>query len=182
MATIQDFRRNLSLSLGSRIFGAFSGLLAVGSLQFRESHSSYTEEITGFQRGVVVESEGLFAFDTFQVDPLESLDTLQPGQKGYQLRVWVIEEDETIDSNIPALVLGIEVEVHRALVFPDEEFFYANNEMIENQRLLLDKSFWREEVTGLSSLVSGPVISSVPERLDNIIRYTVEASAVLDPS
>jgi hypothetical protein len=107
-------------------------------------------------------------------------NALQPGEKAFQFRCWVIEQDEDIDSNIPALVVGMEITVHRCLLFSDEEYFYCNDEMIESQRKLVTKQTWRDLAT-LDALVAGPVIDSVPTRAENVISYTVEVSASVVP-
>jgi hypothetical protein len=105
---------------------------------------------------------------------------LQPGEKVFQFRCWAIEEDEELDSNSPLLIVGMEIQVHRCLMFQDEEYFYTTDEMIENQVHLLDKTTWRDVAT-LDALIAGPVIDSVPTRESNVISYTVEVSASVVP-
>jgi hypothetical protein len=132
--------------------------------------------INGFQvfpslRGTVLGNTGLIEGQR---------SGLEPGEKVFQFRCWQIEQDEGTDSNQSAAVMGIEIEVHRCLLFPDEEYFYCINEMLDNQQKLLNKTTWRDLVT-LQSLVAGPIIDDVPILTSNVLSYTVSCSASVVP-
>lgn len=160
------------------VHGDFS-VVVPGKRGFRQSRSAYTEAVELPVR-VLTLAETVSGAVTFDVDPNAILDALQPGEKALQLRLWVIGRDREIDVNAPALVAGIEVEVHRRLAFPDEEFLYTRDEMLANQLSLTDPALW-EALASLDSLVTVPTIDSVPTRDDDVIKYTVEATAVVTP-
>lgn len=145
--------------------------------QFQPSREAYTDEASGPVRDFLVqlntEQEGR------QADPDAIYSRLQNGQKSFQLRLWIVGVDETLDSNTPALISGIEIVVHRALLFRDDEMFYRRAEMLQDQQRLTDLTTWRAivEVFGVNSMA----IDSVPERLNNTLRYTVTGELVIQP-
>ena len=192
MASIQDFRKEVTeVLIPTAVFG-FVGFLNVDQFRYREARSSYSDTPIGpsFDQN---REETALGTPLFKVWPepdsspfsktgitVGLQNRLQPGEKSYQFRCWAIEQDETLDVNAPALVVGMEIEVHRCLMFQDEEYFYCNDEMLDNQRKLLTKQTWRDLAT-LQELVAGPVIDSVPVRESNVISYTVEVSASVVP-
>jgi hypothetical protein len=192
VATIQAFRKEVTeVLIPTAVFG-FPGFTTVNQFRYRESRASYSENVIG-PRFDQNRKEGATGADLFAVWPEPQSATfpksgivvglqneLQPGEKAYQFRCWALEQDEELDSNSPALVVGMEIEVHRCLMFQDEEYFYCNDEMLENQVKLLTKQTWRNLAT-LDTLVAGPVIDSVPTREENVISYTVEVSASVVP-
>jgi hypothetical protein len=192
VATIQDFRKEVSGALIPQAVYGFAGFALTGFWNNIESRRAYTESLLG-------PSFDQVALDTvssavvFKVWPTPSPVTeartgihlglrhgLQPGEKAFQFRCWALEQDETLDVNAPALVVGMEIEVHRCLMFQDEEYFYANDEMLENQVKLLTKQTWRDLAT-LQELVAGPIIDDIPTRESNVISYTVSVAASVVP-
>jgi hypothetical protein len=192
VATIQDFRKNVSENLIAPAVYGFVGFSSDGTFRYREARDSYSEEVLGPN---VAETK----IDTVSDAPLYSVypepesgtktgtgirlglrSGLQPGEKVFQFRCWAIEQDEELDSNAPALVVGMEIEVHRCLMFQDEEYFYTTDEMIQNQVNLLTKQTWRDLAT-LQELVAGPIIDDIPTRESNVISYTVSVAASVVP-
>jgi hypothetical protein len=194
VGTIQDFRKEVDIFISNAVYG-FAGFDQANALRFRESRIAYTEEIMGPRYSQVAANTGTGG-TLFTVFPIPASTTIpktglvtglqssiQPGEKGYQFRLWLIEEDESLDVNIPSLIVGMEIVVHRCLLFSDEEYFYTNDEMVQNQKRLLDKSAWRDKefIPSLQELVAGPIIDSVPTRESNVLSYTVAVSASLIP-
>jgi hypothetical protein len=175
----------------SAVFG-FVGFVTVDQFRYREARASYSENVIGpsFDQNREEGATGALLYAVWP-EPLAApfpksgivlglQNELQPGEKAYQFRCWAVEQDETLDVNIPALVVGMEIEVHRCLMFQDEEYFYCNDEMIDNQVKLLTKQTWRNLAT-LQDLVAGPIIDDVPTRESNVISYTVAVSASVVP-
>jgi hypothetical protein len=191
VATIQAFRKDVELFIANAVY-SFSGFDIAGFIRYREARTAYSDEIVGPRFGqsfaetvgggtlfpVWPEPDSVTLPTTGIVRGLQS--SMQPGEKAYQFRCWAIEQDEDLDSNIPALVVGMEIQVHRCLMFQDEEYFYCNDEMIDNQVKLLTKQTWRNLAT-LQDLVAGPIIDDVPTRESNVISYTVAVSASVVP-
>jgi hypothetical protein len=192
VATIQAFRKDVSENLIPSAVHGFVGFANVGEFRYREARASYSEEVVGppfdQNRAETVSGDPLYSVWPQPQDvtvPLTGIrvglqSAMQPGEKVFQFRCWAIEQDETLDVNIPALVVGMEIEVHRCLMFQDEEYFYCNDEMLDNQVKLLTKQTWRNLAT-LQDLVAGPIIDDVPTRESNVISYTVAVSASVVP-
>ena len=107
---------------------------------------------------------------------------LAPGQKAWQLRTPVLEEDTEFDNNATYQVCGVEVTVLRCLHLgehADDENLYRQEEMLFNQSNLMSKTSWRGLST-VQGLVEGPVIEGQPERDGNVISYTVSLSVRLN--
>jgi hypothetical protein len=189
VATIQDFRKDVELFVSTSVWG-FAGFAIAGFLRHREARDAYTDTVIGPSFDLQVDNApGLAGFPTYP-DPfavhantgiLLGLEAaLRPGEKAFQFRCWAIEQDENLDVNSPALVVGMEIEVHRCLLFRDEEYLYTSDEMLANQVALLDKSAWRALLT-LQELVAGPIIDDIPTRESNVISYTVSVAASVVP-
>ncbi len=179
MATLQEFRSAVQLHAAVQIH---VNTLVLGDAEkriHREAISGYTEEALGpFRRSR--QNTTVDALDIFQVDPDRIVDSLRPGEKAFQLRVWVIEEDLSADLNSSLLTAGVEIEVHRKVAFPDEEYLYTSDEMLADMEKLVDKSAWAG-LPELDSLIDGPTID-IPERDNDVLRYTVAFSAVVAPN
>jgi hypothetical protein len=189
------------------VHGDFSGGDFAGLWQFREARTAYSEEIvvprqdqpTVVGDGALIPENFIFRsypeptphIDAFTGITNGILTSLQQGCKTFQFRCWMIEQDEGTDSNAALTTMGIEIEVHRTILFPDEEYFYAVDEMLDNQQRLLNRSTelhafsgnpigWRA-IPSLQDLVAGPVIDDVPVRETNVISYTVSVVATVKP-
>jgi hypothetical protein len=185
------------------VHGEFSGIDFPGFWQFREARNSYSEEIVVPRQDQPTELDNTdkdYIFrsypeptphpDTFTGITNGILTSLQQGAKTFQFRCWVVDQDEGTDSNAALWTMGMEIEVHRTILFPDEEYFYAVDEMLDNQQRLLNRSSalkttgqplgWRAIPT-LQDLVAGPVIDDVPVRETNVISYTVSVVATVKP-
>lgn len=191
MATIQGFRVQVRDRVRIIVHGKFPGL--VGNLAYRQSSSSFSDEVVGPSRGTLItlntDSDQFTVFPSNFEDfsaslpgtflpGQEMISSIQPGQKIFQMRVWAIEEDE--GTNVTMLSAGVEIVVHRKLLFQDEESHYVGDEMLDDQTRLLDRSAWRA-LTSVHSLLEGPSIDSAPEKVDNIMKYTVELQASINP-
>ena len=181
MATLQDFRVQVQVRAASSLYRNFDSENFTHRV-FRESISGYTEEvITPVRRARVTTT--VDALEIFRVDPLRVIDSLRAGEKAFQLRVWQIEEDLSSDSNTKLITAGVEIEVFRKLRFPDEEYLYTSDEMLDAMSQLLDQAAWKA-LTAFDSFADGdtPSIDGVPERDNDILRFTVAFSAVVAPN
>ncbi len=184
MASIQTFRQQVTDRVALVIH--FPNLFARDTLLntvlrfYRESRTAYTEEVvTPVRQTSAYSTIGDIPINP--VDPLRIIDSLRAGEKAFQLRVWQIDEDRESSSNEVLVTAGVEIEVHRRLAFADEEYLYTSDEMLDAQGQLLDHAAWLA-LTSLDSFVETPTIDGVPERDNDIIRYTVAFSAVVSPS
>ncbi len=179
MSTVQEFYRNCRevarLAVHS---GTLIGFSLDDNWILWPSPNSFGDDPVGPVQ--ILQVEDAFGALIRTVDPNAKHVALQPGSKVFQLRVWPITEF-AIDSNLSSLIMGVEVEVHRMLAFPDEDEFYVADEMMENQMALLDRSSWLAE-DSIRNFVDGeePTIESV-EREDQTLRYTMTFQAVLQP-
>lgn len=192
MATIQAFRKDVAENLIPTAVHGFVGFVTVDQFRYREARDAYTERAIGpnFDQNRLDSVSGAPIYAVWPEPSTEPFPTtgiqvglrhgLQPGEKVFQFRCFAIEQDEELDSNAPALVVGMEIQVYRCLMSQDEEYFYTTDEMLDNQVKLLTKKTWRDLAT-LQELVAGPVIDSVPTRESNVISYTVEVSASVVP-
>lgn len=184
MATIQTFREQVQeqavLAVYSYSYFSRNVLLNDVLRVFREARSGYTEEIlTPTQQDSRITT--VDSLPIFPVDPDMVVDSLRAGEKAFQLRVWQIEEDRESSGNDVLLTAGVEIEVHRRMAFPDEEYLYTSNEMLAEMGKLLDHEAWKA-LTSLDSFVEDPSIDEAPERDNDILRYTVAFSAVVAPN
>lgn len=179
MATVPEVRAALIEIVRSAVYGSFRGVGHDLNI-YQEARSSYsTEHWLGPRRGMVTFSP-VSLVDLVPVDPQAPLTLLQPGEKTFQFRLWVIEEDLTLDSNIPSEVVGVEIEVHRKMLFPEDELLYAIDEMLNNQTVLVNKSRWTD-LSEVASLVEGPSIER-PELDGDVLSYTVSAIVEVAPN
>lgn len=180
MATIQDFREQVQFRAAVLIHS--TSYLTVTKRVFREAMSGYTDVIqTPVQRVRQVTTVDSLAI--FRVDPDRVVDALRAGEKAFQLRLWLIEHDLSSDANSSLLTAGVEIQVHRRVAFPDEEYLYTSDEMLANMEDLLEPAGWTALST-FDSFADGdtPSIDSVPEIENDILSYTVEFSAVVAPN
>jgi len=180
--------------LSQSIYGDLAGVAGSGFVQRTESRNVFGDEIVtpGYdiqlgnsdpERPFVRPAHPLVRPTTTVAGGLglvAGTSSMQPGEKAFQARIWCVEQDEELDANIPASVFGAEIVVHRTLLFEDEALFYASDEMLWNQQRLTDKSRWRG-VVGVDSLVDGPIIGDVPQRVDNTVSYSCLATFRLTP-
>ncbi len=117
---------------------------------------------------------------TVPVDPDDDISNMRPGEKAFQLRVWMREWLTTADANVRFQHCDVEIVVSRMVKFQDEETFYAREEMLEDQSLLLDPNEWRK-LASVNELVDFPTIDAVPEWNQKVIQYTVAFSATVVP-
>lgn len=177
MATIQVFREQVQVHAAVSIYSHFD--TGSGQRVAREAISGYTEEvltpIRRVRQTLTVNSE-----EIFRVDPNRVVDSLQWGEKAFQLRVWAIEEDTTSDAKAITITAGVEIQVHRRIAFPDEEFLYTSDEMLDSMTTLLDQSAW-VALTSFDSFADGdtPSIDEKPERTGDVLSYTVAFSATV---
>lgn len=179
MATIRDTRQAIEQLVMKALFGPFPGFLLSGRISFQEMRASYTEDPMGPRRAANAIDPNTSVKLT-PVSPQTKLVSMQPGEKGAQLRIWVIGQDDSIDANVPATLIGIEIEVHRMLLFLDEEMLYTKDEMIDNQARLTDLQEWRAEMLDLIAIVEDPRIDGVPTRTNTRISYTVTAQIAVN--
>ncbi len=182
MASIQDFR----LELANFVPMLFFGEGQVADNVSGELNSSYTDDF--LTNRVDPSAGGVF-------DPYSSL--LAPGELGFQVRLWQIEEDRGADSNIVSQVAGLEIQVVRAISQDEIEGVYtgearrggsptpvARGQMLEDQSRLLSRSYWKTQVNAPASLdefIEGPAIPSAPVRIDNVISYIMESIVRIKP-
>ena len=191
MATLQGFRIEANDHVRTVVHGNFPG--TIGKLAYRESPSSFSDEVVGPSRGTLIASNSdtdlltVFPshFDAFPASAnffagQDMISSIQPGQKIYQLRVWTVAIDEGADSNVRLTTAGVEIQVHRKLLFPDEEAHYVRDEMLDNQFGLLFPNSWRD-LSSVHSLLEVPSIDSAPVKVDNIVSYTVELQVSITP-
>ncbi len=184
MATIQTFRQQVhdraSISLYDTKLTAKDVDLNAILRYYREARSGYTEEIlTPIQQVSDFSAPG--DIPIWAVDTNRTIDSLHPGEKAFQLRVWQIEEDHDSSSNEVLITAGVEIEVHRRMAFPDEEYLYTSDEMLDAMGELLDHAAWLA-LASLDRFVETPSIDEVPERDNDILRFTVAFSAIVSPS
>lgn len=100
---------------------------------------------------------------------------LQQGEKGFQIRIWQVEDNGTSDSNATFQVAGVEIEILRKLFAEEDERHYTENgEMINDMERLLDQASWTD-LNAASVYFEGdtPSIDGVPERTDQVVSYVV---------
>lgn len=184
VATIQTFRQQVHDRAGIAVHAADyveKDLILDPVLRyFREARSGYTEAILTPIRQTS-EFSTVDSIPIWQVDPARVVDSLRPGEKAFQLRVWQVEEVESSDVSSVLITASVEIQVHRRIAYPDEEYLYTSDEMLDGMGKLLDRSAWRA-LTSLDALLEGPIIDSVPEITNDILSYTVEFVAVVAPN
>ncbi len=176
MATIKAFRAFVHDYAALSIYSTF---LSNTKMLAREAISGYTEEVLApWRRTVELSTVG--ATPGFRVDPNRPIDSLQRGERAFQLRVWQINEDRESSSNDVLITAGVEIEVFRKLAFPDEEFLYTKDEMLDSMGKLLSHEGWLA-LSALDAFVDPPTIEAPPERENDVLRFTVAFSAIVAP-
>lgn len=105
---------------------------------------------------------------------------LRAGELAFALRVWQSSVDAEEDSNALHPVASVEIDVVRKFLLPEDEDFYTQGSMLLDQAALQVKADWRA-LSGANSLIEPPTVGSPPERVENVITYTVELQMRLNP-
>lgn len=103
------------------------------------------------------------------------LEGVQAGSTKYQLRTHLSAFDHR-DANNTLQVASVEVSLHRKLSGAERD--YTLDEMLSAQLALVDPKWWEaiaeiKEVRRVGGARDGPEIVDEPERIGNIVSYTV---------
>lgn len=108
-------------------------------------------------------------------DPLAAREPIPVGATYASGLVNVVGEDA--DSNTTREVVVATVTILHHLSDPHNENIYKTTTMLDDQRVLMSRAFWRS-VNGTNDVLS--IDLDEPERVGNIIRWTVLARIVLE--
>ena len=104
------------------------------------------------------------------------------GEKGFQVRVWQVQNDGAFDGNQVYEIAGVEVQVYRKLMAEEDERLYTQGgEMLLDQGRLLTHATWTAIGFDFND-GEVPEISGVPTRTDQVIDYEVTFQMRLNPS
>lgn len=100
---------------------------------------------------------------------------------GTKCRVLPLGAGVSNDSNVTRQNVAYKIEMLHKLSSPTDEDTYLTGNALTDQLVLMAAAFWRQgNLTGVYEIVDPPSLDA-PERIGNVIEYSVTATVALVP-